>query len=102
MVARTLSTTGGDAALWTVRGAGLGTGLVVVLGAVMLGWLAWPALIGGLLGGTVLLGLLALRGKAGQATFGVAQPVRRSIRGQTPATTAGSDPRIAARPCRVL
>ena len=96
MVARTLSATRGDAAVWTVRGAGLGSGLVVVLGAVLLGWLAWPALIGGLLGGTLLLGLLALRGEARRVAFGTAQPVRRSSRAQDPAAPAHPDTRIAA------
>jgi hypothetical protein len=96
MVAKTLSTTRDDAAMWTVRCAGLGGGLLAVLGAVMLGWLAWPALIGGVLGGTLLLGLLTMRGGAGRASSDVAQPIHRGIRPQAPLSPADSDTRFAA------
>jgi hypothetical protein len=96
MVARTLSPTQGDAATWTVRVAGLGSGLLVVLGAILLGWLAWPALLGGLIGGTALLALLAARGRTNPVSYGVAQVPHRSIRAQAPAASTRPHTRIAA------
>jgi hypothetical protein len=96
MVARTLDTTRGDAAMWTVRFAGLGGGLVAVLGAVMLGWLAWPALVGGLLGGAALIAYISLSERTVRVTRGVAQPVNRRIRELGPAAPAQPDTRIAA------
>jgi hypothetical protein len=96
MVARTLDTTRGDAAMWTVRCAGLGSGLVVVLGAVLLGWLAWPALVGGLLGGSVLMAFLFLYTRTSQMPSGVAQYEHRQIREQAPVATTHPETRIAA------
>ncbi len=96
MVARTLGTKRGDAALWTVRGAGMGSGLVVVLVAVMLGWLAWPALIGGLLGGAALVTFLALGGRTSAISRGAVRSAHRGIRQQASATPAQPDTRIAA------
>ncbi len=96
MVARTLNTTRNDAAMWTVRFAGLGGGLVVVLGAVMLGWLAWPALVGGLLGGTALIAYISMSERTVKATRGVAQPVNRRIRELAPAASVQPETRIAA------
>jgi hypothetical protein len=96
MVARTLGTTRDAGAVWTVRYAGLGTGLVLVLGAVLLGWLAWPALIGGALGGSALLGYLALQRRPVNVAVNVAQPANRRIRSQARAATTRANTRIAA------
>ncbi|MFN8517159.1 MAG: hypothetical protein U0841_32245 [Chloroflexia bacterium] len=96
MVARTLDTTRGDAAVWTVRGVGLGSGLVAVLGAVLLGWIAWPALIGGLLGGVALMAFLFLYTRTSQLPSEVAPVIRRRIREQAPVAAVEPDARIAA------
>lgn len=96
MVARTPGNTRDDAAIWAGRCAGLGIGLVAVLGAVMLGWIAWPALIGGMLGGGVLLAYLTLNRQATGVQHGVAQPVRRGIRPLVPENADQSEARIAA------
>ena len=47
MDARMRGTMRGEAGLWLARIAGLGLGLAAVLGAILLGWLTWPALFGG-------------------------------------------------------
>ena len=60
MEARTQVAARGGATLWAARVAGLGAGLVAVLGAILLGWLAWPALLAGGVGGGALLAVLAL------------------------------------------
>lgn len=80
-----------ESGLWLARIVGLGVGLTAVLGAILLGWLAWPALFGGSIGGGAFLVALALTGRRATAPWPVAPAIIPA-----PQATPAEAPRQAA------